>query len=672
MKSVNIENSCLKVSFHSASGGLAGLLNKQTGQQWIQPGTTAELFRLILPTENWRGHHVDSSKQEAKLTVSGYEVRGEYRHLVSPVGRFDITVRFKAALDGDELHFSFDVENGSSLTITETWFPRIRGLRQAGDPDETTLLIPDVMRSQFLKKPFEMLYPERWSTGGKRNWLYPQILQFAELYDRREGLYFASYNRLPRVRGLVAERRTVSSTGFELAWVQYPHLKTGERVRDCEYVVALHRGDWHEGANRYRDWLKSWLQPCDVAPEIRESIGWHFTFLKHQDGTLIRSYEDLKELHATASRYGINSLQLYGWTEGGMDRHYPDIEPIKAYGGVEGMRSALMDIRQAGGRVSVYIPCSLGHINSKEHTDDIDKMAVLSGTNQAIRLSSSNWQWTPHDTNIWYDNQGWVRMCFASEWRHLITRHAIRCIEEFGCTGVHLDQAGTPLIDLCYSNAHEHDKPDEIIQGLWEMWRDVRQSVKQTYPDATVYAEGLCELSGECIDIHWGWYKDDCPDVVRTVLPDYLLTDQVQENEFMRAGRAFIYGRPLEITIRGGLGSIGEFPQFGRYIGKLAALRKELKEFYCYGQFRDDLEIEVSPKLQVNSHVAPEGTAIGLLNVSPNLVREELSLDPERLGATGCSTLEIYSVDGKDSIPFKGKMTTELAPEEMSIAVLRK
>ena len=672
MESISLENSHLKVRFDAASGGVAGLLNKKTGLEWVQSESGPELFRLILPTGKWRGHHIDSNSQKVKLAVSGKEVRGEYQGLVSPLGRFDIKVRFKASLDGDELRFSFEVHNGAPLCITEFWFPRVRGLRPAARAGESTLLIPDTLQSQFLKNPYDALYPERWSTGGKRTWLYPQILQFAELYDDNEGLYFACYNNAPRVRALVAERETVCSTGFELAWVQYPHLDQGESIHRCEYVIALHRGDWHDGARRYREWLESWVRPCEISPEVRESIGWHFAFLKLQDGTLVRSYEDLKALHASASKYGINSIQLFGWTEGGMDRQYPDIEPIKEFGGVAGMRSALMDIRKAGGRVSLYIPCSLGHLNSKRHKDDIDKMAVMGGTGRPIRLSSGSWQWTPYDTNTWYDNQAWVRMCFASDWRHLVTRHAQYCIEELGATGVHLDQAGTPLIDLCYSRAHEHDKPDQIIEGLWKMWRDVRKSVKQAYPDATVHAEGLCELSGEYVDVHWGWYKDPRPDVMRSVLPGYLLTDQIQENEYLRAGQAFVYGRPLEITIRGGLGSIGEFPEFGAFICRLAALRKELKEFFCYGRFRDDLDVRVSPEIQVKSHVAPSGVAIGLLNQSRNPIQGEISLDPEQIGVTGCDSVEIYGVDKRRSLPFRGEITADLGPHEMRVAVLRR
>ena len=90
MAPVDLENSYLKAAFDSASGGLAGLLNKKTGQQWVQPGSSPELFRLILPTKQWRGHHIDSSGQRVKLTRSENEIRGAYQGLVSPEDSSDI------------------------------------------------------------------------------------------------------------------------------------------------------------------------------------------------------------------------------------------------------------------------------------------------------------------------------------------------------------------------------------------------------------------------------------------------------------------------------------------------------------------------------------------------------------------------------------------------------
>ena len=78
MKSIDLENSYLKVRYDSVSGGsggLAGFLNIEAGQEWVQPGSTPEFFRLILPTETWRGHRIDSSRQTSKLAVSGSETR---------------------------------------------------------------------------------------------------------------------------------------------------------------------------------------------------------------------------------------------------------------------------------------------------------------------------------------------------------------------------------------------------------------------------------------------------------------------------------------------------------------------------------------------------------------------------------------------------------------------
>jgi hypothetical protein len=676
VNSITLENRELRCTVGS-DGSVSSLFSKSTGRNFVSDGNSARIFRLVLPLPDWDGHHIDNTAQQGTMRSwqdgeeSGCEL--SYPFLSSPGGKFAVALTIRAVLKRSTVNFSISCRNGSPFRLTEIWFPWLGGLRQLTEnPEETFLLVPGFFHGELLQNPYARLDPiNSWLTsspgGGRKIWLYPRIMQWVDYFGEEQGVYFGHHDYSPIVKAFLLERGPHSAPSFSMAWIRYPHLRTGECFSSSVYQLTVHEGDWHQGADIYRKWCKGWLAPREAPEDVKESMGWHFLFLKHGDGSTVRSYNDLPALFQEAKRAGLHTLQLFGWHEGGMDRDYPNYDAIESFGGEAALRKALAEITGQGGRVALYQAGSAVNLYCGEFSDSVRKWAVRTGQGDLIRR---DWTWNLYDTNHWIREEPFILMCYSSGWKDLVAGNARVFLRRFGATAVHLDHIGDFEFCLCYANNHGHSVPDEAPRGITEIFRATREAMATVNPGSTLHCEGLSEQSIPWVDIHWGHNSlQRHPEVIRYTFPEALFTTTVQENQFDEAARAFVFGILLDVVIELGSGSIGEYPEFGGYILKLSQLRKKLKNYLVYGAFVDEKGLAVPQGILAKTYIASDGIGIPILNITDHSVAFPLSIKWGALGLSEGMHIIVYSLDGTSVAVCEGTQALPLQPRELKVLI---
>ncbi len=599
------------VRFVLRSGGrVTSLENVSTGVSYVSnPDTVPCLIRLILPVPGWDGHFLELPPDAEAKRV---QVSGDCGLLISTdsmrssLGEFRVSVTIRIFLGGGELRLGVQIRNRSEYRLTEVQFPRIGGLVSlTADPYDTALLVPGFFEGEMIRDPVSCLDSRNaWLTsspgGGRRLWFYPRIMQWADYFGADEGLYFGLEDPHLRVKAFLAERERRSDDSFVVSWVHYPHLAPKTSCTYDTFRMVVHAGDWHAGADLYRKWCAGFRREREVPPDVRESIGWHFVFLRHGDGRIVRRYAELPELFEAAREAGLNTLQVFGFHDAGMDRGYPDYRPSEALGGEEELRSALDSITGQGGRVALYQAGSAANLFCGEFSARIAEWALRTGRGETVRR---DWTWTESDTNPWIRAEPFVLMCYGSGWKNQVAETTARYLARYGATAVHLDHIGDMDFLPCYAENHDHDSPERAPEAIDELFASVRAEVDRSR--ATLHCEGMSEVSLPWVDIHWGQNMLlRHPEVVRYTFPRSLMCTTVQEKQYDQAARAFVLGLLFDVVVDLGTGSIDRYPEFAAYLRSLATLRRELKEYLVYGTFVDTRGIRRAEGVYARSYLA--------------------------------------------------------------------
>ena len=629
-------------------GSIVSIYDRRTSTEFIRGETTPSLLRLILPLPDWQGHYLEL--REVKLSCEPAEQGGTVDlsadALTSSAGVFNLRVTSQVELQGSTLRFRLACFNGTDRVLTEVQFPRIGGLTSlTDDPSDTTLLVPGFFQGAMIPDVVGALRPvNAWLTSapgdGRRVWMYPRTLQWTDLFSRDLGLYFALEDPELRAKALLLELTDTAS--FTVAWVHYPHAQSDTSFSTDTPRTVLHQGDWHAGADLYRTWSADRFPPKRVSPKLREQLGWHFAFLKHGDGRVIRRYDELPAFHAGARAAGFSILQIFGFHSHGMDRGYPDYEPDDALGGAVALKRALDQVRQDGGRVALYQAGSAANLFCGKHSEDVQSWAVRTGRGELVR---GDWTWSIHDTNHWIREEPFLLMCYGTGWKDHLVSVARRYVERYGAGAVHFDHIGDFGFAPCYAEPHAHDSPERAAAAVSDLLASVAAEIHRADPDAALFCEGMSEVSVPFVDIHWGQNSlSRHPEVFRYLYPDALFTTTVQENQYAEAAKAVVAGLLVDLVIELGCGSIASYPDFADHLRRLAEFKLRHKRFLVYGGFADERGLAVPDGLFAKAYVTATQAAVAAVSSSENVLR--LGIDWDALGVRSASRIERHTSSG--------------------------
>ncbi len=644
---VRIENEEVELGFDGFTGDLTRLVAKSTGDNLIKNWHEARSMPFCLELKNRDGSVEKVTSFQYNFLLTHMHLKPEISTRELPDGTRVFSAGYSALMGKDsvrdiKLTYSVMVSPHSRETI---WKIKVRNLEKdsvvkavlfpcvfgvyLGDTWKDDVLIYPFNAGEKVENPVELYEQEPAIIGWKwqeykyvyhingigtqrmedgayaREFKYsgPASMMWLDYYDSQNGLYLASYDECFPVSAIHAETFGGKRPGMGFFTVKYPEIQPGEEWESAPFALAVHEGDWHWGAERYRTWRESCTGEAAVKlPEwFKKSAGLvaHYDF-KYQDGEVVHHFTDIPSLYKQAKEFGLDHILISGWHKDGFDHGFPMYTPDTEVGTEDELASNVKSIKEAGGHVTFYVNSQLCNVKYEE-LEDLRNHAGVMGEDG--KINGDNYG----DKEIGFS----VMCCQAERWRKHLANAVEYLIDKAGADGVYLDQLGMAKPQFCYNQQHNHH-PSSWNEGYKKLLKEINSKYESSSLPSIFY-EGVSDIHGnqvcgQLISTFFYYHNGAFPEMYKYTFPEQVLVDMVypSRNQIMRPvhvsqvsremiNKAFILGSYFWIYDLEEDNTFSKDPEQMGYLKQVIRLRKFWLESFGRGIFRDTVGLEFDP-----------------------------------------------------------------------------
>jgi hypothetical protein len=675
-----LENAQMCLRFSGENGALLGIRNQVTKTEYTDRRVQSPLFNFT------------AFRPDLKTTV---EIGFNQAQLLKVAGPADgmlsldyqlmggaMTAAVKVRLEAQLARFSMTVANHSELyQLAQVRLLPLKGLR-IGESCQDDYLCQPVCGGAIVRYPASLEYPRTVYTDRPLAWPGQASMCWMDLWDEQGGgLYYAGYDpnfylteltfnngQEDRPQGAAAGAPLPpTDAGYRFSAVPGTYINLGFDKRLLispqtgpvsvpEVVVGVHQGDWHWGADRYREWASTWLHKVKQTPDwLRDIEGWTDCHMIH-----LGSFVELTKGRPKGGRKIAMADPPYPliamWAQMASCEAYWGGQVLhRLLGTAEQFQGGIQKQHELGHRFMSYnLPA---HLNATQHW----------GFPRAGNVPMSLYPRDEIPAEGFYPQVG-VRLfdgslrspagiyseancCLgAAAWRDY-ERHIVldKYVRQYGNDGMYLDGAG--LWDLgtqdCKNLAHGHTGYGQWTQGFLQWLGEVKSESRKIRPGAVYAGEGLSDVAFQYLDLSL-FYPDNAPQVYLYSMPGNYGVIHGAEFPFFKdwpAGYmefASVYG----LKFGGADWTFEKDPERAR---KVLAFRQKISQFQFRSRFLDDQglvydDAEVTAKLFVRDEPGTRGAMVVAYN--PKLKdRVTVSVDQARVGAL--KTAWYFDYDGQ-------------------------
>lgn len=588
-----LENEQIRITLDAATGGFVSIFDKQNAHEYVTAPDRALLVRLMTP-----------GPEEAYLHLDGANPRIEAGGNRATLTYAWDGIEAEAALElrGDEVLASLTINNLNGAVVEEVMFPWVRGLGEIGGG---AFIWP-----QFWRRRYGDVFGKDFG-GDHHTWNeLPQKL--TARYPAHLASAWCDYGGERYGLGMEARHQDFSITDFyahkvveksldpvrkslDLATVFPRRVRPGERYTTPPVTISAHDGDWHAVAGRHRDWLETWIKKPERPAKFAEAIGWHFYFMKHQDGLVLNRYADLPAMAQAALDAGCPYLLVFGWQTGGHDNNYCyRYVPNESWGGADALRAALAQCREKGAEVIPFFNGTLANIEMPEHKEFGYKWEAR--TRAGHPYYAGDWARNNFDAPTRNRAMLHTELSFCREHQEFFAATAKRIFDDYAFGNLQLDQISEKMF-VDYDPAHIVTTPDRVfVDGLASVLPQVRGLLRAKYPEGVIVGEAINEFTGQWCDSFWDWnILLPFPEPIFYTLPWLMGSHEIDALEYNEVNKAFAYKLHLDMKIDGGDAPVTKYPVFAAHVKANAELRRRAAAWYVYGDFTDETGFACDP-----------------------------------------------------------------------------
>lgn len=682
-----IENECLSVIF-DGNAGISGILDKRIGREYITAKTGINACRVMLPNKSWDGRFADTAKQDIRnIEEKDHAISFTFPGLTAEDGKkTNVTLIIHYWLSGDEIYASYEIQNDDvEETVSHIMFPIVSGIEKETVDGE--LVMPE--QSSF--GDTRVTDPFCYGDGNHKDWIrgnnrkecrYPQFLVTAwmDYSDEKGGICFEQRSENFDICDFGFERMVVKDRKckdgnedfLRFAMQSYPLVESKMKTRSPLYVIGVHEKNWQVPAFRHRVWLKEHVQLPQVSERFKRSLGWHFFFMKQQDGTVYFKYQDLPRMAEAAGSAGLQNMMVFGWYYAGHDNEYPFGYYVNdQWGGQEELLKRIHQCNEKGCAVIPFFNGTLLDISTEGYRKYGKRWPVLGRTGKpycGTEFSRAN------------TDMGFSNACIATTTRNMtlldicITawevkawwkETVLRIVKEYGFHNLQLDQIAHKAY-VCYDKCHKHKEPKSAYtQELMELLMEVRRIVKGENPEGIMIGEGMTDLAMQYCDGFWNWHQAyNRPEIIRYSVPWLNYSHEIDANEYDAANLCFAERILLDLKVEGGNGIITDYPEFCSHLKRLSDLKKEVGPAYIEGEYfyQDSIRVEADKGVAVRLYRTRDQVAVVAANTTDKEQTGKVDLD-ERLRDVKVRSINRKMQRRKSEIQWK----FELGPFEVMV-----
>lgn len=615
-KAVTLENSHVRIQIDdkarvtaitNKSWPTVNLIGEPADGFWrlnLQRGKSLE--NIVWP--KGQAYEVVKSADAIDVSLKSVKLRGD---------SLPILLKFHITLVDDEVHWSVKIDNQSDYSIAEVFLPELGGITGLGDPQrQDDLYWPEVL-GRYIANFKQTLTPHQdglhnLSVSVNRlqdpylelTYPFPASMAWCTLSNGKRGLYFAAHDSSTLTGAMRAGRQISHGDGLFFSYVKYPFIGPHESWTSRDYVTAFYEGDWHVAADKYHAFLSTWRKVRDKPEWVQNMQGMFLVIMRQQYGDILWQYKDLPYLYQEAKRNGLDTLGIFGWTEGGHDNQYPEYHPDPAMGGNNDLKAALEAVREKHGNTILYLQGHLIDPTTPEYPDASKTFAARNiwGTPYFEEYSKASESSLLRN----YSHKVFTPSCpDVPGWAELLTQKGSDTMK-LDPTGIIYDQIGGMPAYPCF-NPGLHEKPAAaFIHGRLHLLETLRANLRAQRPDAGFMAEHTTDVFSQYLDIAHcagktcAYDSDAFPDLFRYTVPDVILTTRhpATRPEQLQVNYAFTYGLRFELEVRyreeGEVLRSNVHTEMSDYLRKLAELRRRHWALLGTGTFLNSSQIAES------------------------------------------------------------------------------
>jgi hypothetical protein len=590
-----LENEYLRVELDAATGGFRSISDKKLNHEYVTAPDRALMFRLMTPEKGQDWLHLDSARPDIRVSgltaVLTYALEG-------------VSARATISLDAWRICCDLQLTNTGTRFIEEVIFPWVRGI---GPIEGGRLVWPN-----FWKRSFDDVFGKdlggdhhTWNELGQKVVArYPSHMASAwcDYGNARHGLTLEGRHTDFSIMDFFIHKVVEKSADgvspdnarrcLDMATVHPRRVKPGESYTSPRVIIGVHQGDWHTPADSHRIWLETWIRKPDRPAKFATAIGWHFFFMKHQDGYTAHTYEDLPRMAEAALAAGCPYLLLFGWQTGGHDNNYfYRYVPNEEWGGRDALRSAVQKCQAMGAELIPFFNGTLANVAMPEHAEFGHRWEAKTRSGHTYYAGD----WARHNFDAPSRNRAMLHteIAFCEGQRAYFLESVKRIVQNYAFGNTQLDQISEKML-VDYDEAHVTTTPDRVfVDGLAELLPAVRRLVREVNPEGIMISEALNEFTGQWCDSSWDWsILIPFPEPILYTLPWLMASHEIDALEYGEVNKAFVYKMHLDMKIDGGDTPITKYPKFAEHVRSLAELRRRTAGYLCFADFRDQEGIE--------------------------------------------------------------------------------
>jgi len=552
-----------------------------------------------------------------------------YKYLKDESSRVNISVKINVTLDVNDYESLWTIEiinNETGYIIEDVCFPFISGVYLGDTWEDDTLIFPSWSAIKVLNPTAAFSLPPvdigwRWhdyNYGYRLGMSVPASkksdgsycfqtahsgsasMNWMSYYGDEFGLYMASYQDDFKVTTLAVETFGNERPGMGFSFSVHPHIGSGSRWMSKTYGIALHPGDWHWSADKYREWRNNVCNGIKhkVPDWFDKSAGLiaHYDFkYQHQFMKPVHKYSDIGRLYEEAQELGINHLLISGWHKDGFDRGFPMYRYEPELGSEKEFSEQVSNVVSNGGHVSFYVNSRLFNKKYVKDLTDVWENGL------AIKKDNES-----HDEN--YGSEKFSVMCASAKaWQNHLINTVKYLIEKVGGDGVYLDQLNCSSPVMCFDSNHGHEH-DDWNKGYDKLLDEINTYFYENNKNTlSIISEGAsdihgCKMSGQLISTFFNDAYGAFPEAYKYTFPEETLVDMiypskgrqimrpvhVSRNAYKTLNRAFLTGCYFWIYDLEEENTFKADPEMKEYLKDVIKLRKLWLEKFGKGIYRDD------------------------------------------------------------------------------------
>lgn len=664
-----IENDDITVKLSAASGGLVAIHDKARTRECLDTAGDPMLFRLILPDGDRLYNHRDG--RNATLRTEGATVFITFQEA-------EYEAQASLQLDGSGILATLCITNRGPLTIEEVQFPWVTGLRRLPDdavvmPAFAQRIIRDPLGAgmggdhrhaeEYLKK-IVTRYPERLASA----WMdYGNADCGLSIEGRQNDSSIMDFF----VHKGVYKTREGTRRSLNFATVHPVRIRPGETWQSPPVRITVHGGDWHTAADIHRTWAESWMTKPTRPEPFAASIGWHYFFMKHQDGYARFTYADLPRMAEAALSAGCRYLMLFGWQAKGHDNDYLyGYVANEEWGGAEALRSNLEKVRAMGVEPIPFYNGTLANVNHPDHQAFGHRWEAM--TRDGFPYYAGDWSGFNFDAPTTNRSRIHHEVCLCEDHRPYFIETARRIVHDYGFKNLQLDQISLKMAP-CFEARHRHVRPDRAyVDGLKALLPEIRAMVREANPEGVIIGEGTNDFVGQWCDGAWTWDFLVNPEPILYSVPWLLTSTAIDAHEYGEANTAFVNKISLDLRIAGGDECVDAFPEFAAHLRGLAELRARTLPYFALAEFRDRQGIRTfrGEGVLIRAYENRSAGKAAFVLVETQGQTAKVSIESDWMSAASTIRLERRDGAGLALDAAVGKVTLTLKPYEAAMLCL--